>query len=77
MCSMSYLYYLSGKTVPTIPVAGNIDMAYLQFARLPFFRSKPALGATQAQKGRQAMKRFLFALLVALAVVLLLASDAM
>ena len=52
-------------------------MEYLQFARLPFFRSKPALGATQAQKGRQAMKRFLFALLVALAVVLLLASDAM
>lgn len=52
-------------------------MEYLQFARLPFFRSKPALGATQDQKGRQAMKRFIFALLVALAVVLLLASDAM
>ena len=76
MCSMSYLYYLSGKTVPAIPVAGNIDMAYLQFARLPFFRSKPALGATQAQKGRQAMKRLFLALLIAVALVLLLADNA-
>jgi len=34
-------------------------------------------GAAQTQKGRQAMKRLIITLLVALAAVILLASDAM
>lgn len=40
------------------------------------FDFKGLRGAAQTQKGRQAMKRLLMALLVAMAVVLILASNA-